>query len=330
MHDSSRCPVCSVERPAGIMSDEEFCSFLQMCRDELAARQEWLEKITLGTSWHYDLDEGLMRIGENVFPITAIGSHSDEYGTWLWAWANEDFPPVARKASKRLQALYGVTGFQVFLDPGIAATSKDAQDFAAVAVHCLEALGMFRVPGSPALYLAVHDQTDLGQGFLTGGGAPPDVVEDGLTLSLKEHGFRRVLDIERVIDATLVLKRQTWNTNRALVVVRPQSIPEDFPAYMRQMRKQVAWRCGFFPGLWGIGIQVVVIADGLSVSSIDPSLHVARVDNQWAIVQSLFLADPATQICRVARSPGQFITGKFQLCIARILSLYFGGKCEGG
>lgn len=150
-----------------------------------------------------------------------------------------------------------------------------------------------------------------------------DAVEDGLILSLKDHGFRRVLDVERIPDATLVLKRQTWNTNRAVVVIRPQSIPEDFSKYLRQVRRLVAWRCGFFPGLWGIGIQVVVIAGGLSGNSIDPSLHVARLDNQWAIVQSLFLADPVSQTFREARSWGQFVTGKFQDTIHNVLTSCF-------
>lgn len=141
------------------MSDEEFFCFLQMCRDQLEARQPKIEEISpLGSAWSFDLAEGTIQFHAGVFPITAIGTHRDEYGTWLWAWANDDFPAVAKSASKRLQALHGVTGVQVFLDPGIAATSKDAQDFAAMAVHCLGAVGMFRVPGAPTLHLAVHDR----------------------------------------------------------------------------------------------------------------------------------------------------------------------------
>lgn len=91
--------------------------------------------------------------------MTAIGTHSLEYQTLLWAWANEEFPEAIRAASRQLQSLHTVTGFRVFIDPGVEAASEDAQDFAALAVHQLGAIGFFRdASDSPTLYLAVHEQ----------------------------------------------------------------------------------------------------------------------------------------------------------------------------
>jgi hypothetical protein len=102
-------------------------------------------------------------IGSERFPMTPVGTHSPEYQTWLWAWANKDFPPLAREASRRLQALHGVTGFRVFLDPGTGASSADAQDFAALAVHQLGAIGFFRSPSDgPTLYLAILEPASEG------------------------------------------------------------------------------------------------------------------------------------------------------------------------
>jgi len=57
------------------------------------------------------------------------------YQTWLWAWANEEFPEAARAVSRQLQLLHSVTGFRVFINPGIEASAADAQDFAALSVH---------------------------------------------------------------------------------------------------------------------------------------------------------------------------------------------------
>jgi hypothetical protein len=55
--------------------------------------------------------------------------------------------------------LHAVTGFQVFLDPGIEASAADAEDFAALAVHALDAIAFFRCPSEePTLYLAVHER----------------------------------------------------------------------------------------------------------------------------------------------------------------------------
>lgn len=149
-----------------------------------------------------------------------------------------------------------------------------------------------------------------------------DLLPD-LTRTMAEHGFRQVTDIEQIPDTTLLLKRQTWNTNRAIVVVSLAQIPADFGDYLRQLRRRVAFRCGFFPFFWGIGVQVVVVASGLSRSGIDPTQHVARVDNQWAIVQSVFLADPTAHTYQTGRTWGQFVTGTFQDAIVMVLSRHF-------
>ena len=108
--------------------------------------------------WHYEMSDGSLTIGDTRFGMTPIGTFSPEHQTWLWAWANEDFPEVARAGSRRIQGLHAVTGFRVFLDPGVGASPSDAQDFAALAVHQLGAIGFFRCPsGGPELYLAVHE-----------------------------------------------------------------------------------------------------------------------------------------------------------------------------
>jgi hypothetical protein len=141
------------------MSDEEFFAFLAVCRDELADKQtRFQQRIAGAARWFYDMVDCSLTIGDERFPMTPVGTHSPEYQTWLWAWANEDFPPIAREASRRLQALHALTGFRVFLDPGIGASSADVQDFAALAVHQLGAIGFFRSPSDgPTLYLAVHE-----------------------------------------------------------------------------------------------------------------------------------------------------------------------------
>lgn len=144
-----------------------------------------------------------------------------------------------------------------------------------------------------------------------------------LSRTMAEHGFRSVPVTAALSDVTLLLKRQTWNTNRAIVVACPAKIPPDIRVYLHQLRRQVAFKCGFFPVFWGIGIQVVVIAPDISKSGIDPAQHIARVDNQWAIVQSIFLADSASRTYQTGRTWGQFVTGKFQDAVSEALSRHF-------
>ena len=90
--------------------------------------------------------------------MTPIGTFSPEHQTWVWAWANEDFPLRARDDSRRIQKLHDVTGFRVFVSPGIGASAEDANDFIALAVHSSmrSACSWCPSPG-PVLYLAVHE-----------------------------------------------------------------------------------------------------------------------------------------------------------------------------
>jgi hypothetical protein len=159
MHDSSRCPICRGQPIDGSMSDEEFFAFVAACQEELAEKQgRFFPRISGAGRWSYDMADCSLTLGAERYGMTPIGSFSPEYRTWLWAWANDDFPDYARDRSRRIQGLYQTTGFRVFLDPGIPASPTDAEDLTALAVHHLDAIGFFRCPSDgPVLYLAVHD-----------------------------------------------------------------------------------------------------------------------------------------------------------------------------
>ena len=131
---------------------------------------------------------------------------------------------------------------------------------------------------------------------------------------------------QRIPNVALLLKRQTLNTNRAIAVVCLDEVPPDFGSYLHQLRREVAFCCGFFPFFWGIGIQVVAIAPKIAQSNIDPDRYVAQIDNQWAIVQSVFLVDPEVPCFWWARSWGQFLTGKYQDAIAAVLARHFSAR----
>ena len=92
---------------------------------------------------------------------------------------------------------------------------------------------------------------------------------------------------------------------------------------MLKLRNKVARRCKYIPFLWGLGIQAIVVAPGIAGAGIDAGRHVARVDNQWAIIQSVFLVDVEAETFRSARSRMQIVTGKYQDTIEEILFDYF-------
>ena len=141
---------------------------------------------------------------------------------------------------------------------------------------------------------------------------------------LAAHGFRAVDTRQKTpSNVLLLLKRQTFNTNRAVVVVGMDEVGPDFGAYLKQLRSGVARECGFIPFFWGIGIQVVVLADHLGQLRTNPSQYLAVLDNQWAIIQSIFLVDKELGEYHAARTWGQVITGKFQNAIHSVLAERF-------
>ena len=151
-----------------------------------------------------------------------------------------------------------------------------------------------------------------------------DAVLGELVTALAIQGFREVArPSESVPDARALLRRQTPITNRAVVVVAPESTPHDFASYLTQVRRHAAFRCKFVPLIWGLGLQVVIVSPGIAAADIDPAKHVARIDNQWAIIQSVFLVDPDARSFRAGRTWGQFITGKYQDAIEKVLKAHF-------
>jgi hypothetical protein len=89
------------------------------------------------------------------------------------------------------------------------------------------------------------------------------------------------------------------------------------------MRKLAAFKVKFFPFIYGIGIQMILICPGIVESIDDPKDYVSMVDNQWAIVQSLYLIDDETRTFKEGRTWGQFVTGKFQDIISETIAGFY-------
>ncbi|MCF2858776.1 hypothetical protein L1286_14920 [Pseudoalteromonas sp. SMS1] len=145
-----------------------------------------------------------------------------------------------------------------------------------------------------------------------------------MELSLVEYGFKKVEEAEVMLPGcSCLLKKQTLYMNRAVCVVELSQLPENFSSFIFQLRRKVAFKIRFIPIFYVVGIQVIIVCPNIASAVIDPSKYVAKFDNQWAIIQSLFLVDPMSKTFVQARSWGQFVTGEYQESISRQLSLNY-------
>lgn len=114
---------------------------------------------TSGT-WFYDLEECTLTLGDTKFDATPIGTYSAISSTWLWAWANTDMPANAIARSEKLKCLHELTGWEVFQNPGAHVSVDKLQIFNLLAVHILDAVGLFQdgEAGEPVLYLAINER----------------------------------------------------------------------------------------------------------------------------------------------------------------------------
>lgn len=130
---------------------------------------------------------------------------------------------------------------------------------------------------------------------------------------LGPHGFLPVPCAHP--DVVHAWTRKTWNTNRGVVLIHERT-PE---VWAPQNKIAVGRALGYFPFFYGLGLQVISVAPGVTLDDDVLKGAVDRIDNQRCIVQSLFTLDPSTLELGEARTWGQVVTGRFQDAVAAAL-----------
>lgn len=117
-------------------------------------------------------------------------------------------------------------------------------------------------------------------------------------------------------------RRCTWNTNRAAALVRWPDGDSDIGPYCRWIKWKLVGQTKFVPFIYELGLQLVVVGDGLR-QVVDAPEKLAKVvdlaSNQFVVLQSVFVVDESTKRYAHARTWGQYVTGKFQTSIARAI-----------
>ncbi|MDD2376130.1 MAG: hypothetical protein PHD15_00510 [Clostridia bacterium] len=138
------------------LTDKEFDQFLDKCYKELENKQALLfSDYDLGKYdefWYDQTTESIQfkKAGkvESEFIIIPIGSWSSKSNSWMWAWANTSITDELKLKSIKLKELAEYTGLKIFDKEAFEADEYRAHELTSIAVHYLNALGMYIVPSN--------------------------------------------------------------------------------------------------------------------------------------------------------------------------------------
>ena len=148
----------------GLKMNGEGFGLLDLCYAELDAKQDYLiNEYQLGSyeKSFYDQERKVLQfINENQelleFYVIIIGTWSPKSNTWMWAWENSSMTVEVQKEASAMKELAEITGLNIFETPFFQCKEGDAFDITALAVHHLNAIGMYQVPEEDShLFLAI-------------------------------------------------------------------------------------------------------------------------------------------------------------------------------
>ncbi|MDF1662385.1 MAG: hypothetical protein P1V97_11480 [Planctomycetota bacterium] len=129
-------------------------------------------------------------------------------------------------------------------------------------------------------------------------------------------------------NALLLFTFRNWNMNRGVAWVELDDVPENMGVRLNVIRKAVAKEIGYTPVFYPLGLQLIVSGKGLSLAGLDPQDYVAKINNQTAMIQSLFLIDTESYSFAAGRSWGQTVTSKLQDAIEETLLRELGKRSD--
>ncbi|MFP4830086.1 DUF6882 domain-containing protein [Paraburkholderia sp. BR10879] len=154
-------PPQTKQRP---VKDEEFDAFVERTLAELRTKQTVLsDSFGIGGNERFvvDFSSCLLTffVGETPTAeasILPLGTHSLDKQRFRWSWADEGLPMDVRDASRKTQALYDLTGLEIFKQATIQCDQTMAWEIAALSCSVLAADGAYRIPnGSNQHYVLI-------------------------------------------------------------------------------------------------------------------------------------------------------------------------------
>lgn len=128
-----------------------------------ARNDAWQQRFSLTSNrFRWDIATATLRFerehDEVIATICLVGTTSLAKGTFLWAWANESVPEVARRGLDRVRAFGEQHGLSLLTRPEFPGARPEGLEMVAVAGRVLDAEGVWIDPGSDVMcYFTLSD-----------------------------------------------------------------------------------------------------------------------------------------------------------------------------
>ena len=132
----------------------KFEAFIDSCYQELIKKQKQLIKqyqlSAYDRFWIDQKTEILQFISDDEvkleFYYLPVGSWSANSNSWMWAWANTSLTEELRAKATVFRELAELTNNSIFTTPSFEAEEITAHELTAMAVHHIDAPGMYIAP----------------------------------------------------------------------------------------------------------------------------------------------------------------------------------------
>ena len=130
---------------------------------------------------------------------------------------------------------------------------------------------------------------------------------------LKPYSFERIglSSFPQALPILAAWKRRTWNTNRAVAIIRLVNLDDDLGKFAQSIKFHVGKLIGYLTFIYPLGLQVILIGSAKGNAE-DLKKYTDKFDNQRVVMQSIHVVDLASMKSVSVRTWGQYMTGRFQ------------------
>jgi hypothetical protein len=150
------------------MAEAETTDWGAWSKDAVRLMQErnaaWQQRFALpdGSRFLWDMKTATIQFRRNTDQVVAsvcvVGTTSEREGTFLWAWANESIPAIARKRLEQVRDFGTRHQLELLTTPEFPGSRAEALEMLAVAGRVLDAEGVFIHPvGDITHFFALSD-----------------------------------------------------------------------------------------------------------------------------------------------------------------------------